>query len=346
MKYFSNIGSLADLKKQYRALAMKNHPDRGGDTQAMQQINAEFEKLFVIWEHRTDTTNTASGYEDDYSGATAKQYSEYVYNEYRWQGRNYKGQGPREVIEIVRKWLKETYPHYTFSARRYDYKSLFIVLLKADFTAFKPDSEVKVYKHINEYYIKTDKDITDRAKEVMLNVYDFVMSYNFDDSDSMTDYFHTNFYLNLAIGKSDCPYKIELPKLKGEKGTDVFTYPEGIAHKTIRQALGKACFSLYETRSYGKIIVLGENNQGEKGEHYFWPLSYSSVKTAQKRIDKLNAAGIKCKLTGRNGGYILFGGYTEATEAKLELERQEVFEAMKKRNETKNKERVAENAAL
>jgi curved DNA-binding protein CbpA len=35
MNYFKNIESFADLKKQYRALAFANHPDRGGNTLVM-----------------------------------------------------------------------------------------------------------------------------------------------------------------------------------------------------------------------------------------------------------------------------------------------------------------------
>jgi len=31
MTYFQNIQSLADLKKEYRRLAMLHHPDKGGD---------------------------------------------------------------------------------------------------------------------------------------------------------------------------------------------------------------------------------------------------------------------------------------------------------------------------
>ena len=49
MNYFQNINSLADLKKKYRRLAIDNHPDKGGSTETMQRINAEFEKLFVVW---------------------------------------------------------------------------------------------------------------------------------------------------------------------------------------------------------------------------------------------------------------------------------------------------------
>lgn len=84
--------------------------------------------------------------------------------------------------------------------------------MSADFEAFTRESG-KVQDHINHYNIERNPDLTDRAKEVMLNVCDFVMSYNFDDSDAMTDYFHTNFYLTLAIGSYRKPYKVELPKL-------------------------------------------------------------------------------------------------------------------------------------
>ena len=42
-------------------------------------------------------------------------------------------------------------------------------------------------------------------------------------------------------------------------------------------------------------------------------------------MDKLEKAGIRCKLTGNNGGYIEFLGYTPETEALLEKERQDVI---------------------
>ena len=45
MKYFANIKTLDELKAQYRRLAMQYHPDRGGSTEIMQQINSEYERL-------------------------------------------------------------------------------------------------------------------------------------------------------------------------------------------------------------------------------------------------------------------------------------------------------------
>lgn len=48
MKYFTNISTLDELKAAYRRLSMKHHPDRGGDTATMQEINAEHDELFEL----------------------------------------------------------------------------------------------------------------------------------------------------------------------------------------------------------------------------------------------------------------------------------------------------------
>ena len=48
MKYFNKPETLEELKRQYRELALKHHPDKGGDTQTMQSINNEYDELFKI----------------------------------------------------------------------------------------------------------------------------------------------------------------------------------------------------------------------------------------------------------------------------------------------------------
>lgn len=54
MTYFQNINSLVDLKKEYLRLALQHHPDKGGDTAIMQQVNIEFERLFEVWKGKPD----------------------------------------------------------------------------------------------------------------------------------------------------------------------------------------------------------------------------------------------------------------------------------------------------
>ena len=47
-KYFNGITTLEELKREYKRLAMANHPDRGGDLETMQQINAEYDIMFKL----------------------------------------------------------------------------------------------------------------------------------------------------------------------------------------------------------------------------------------------------------------------------------------------------------
>lgn len=332
MSYFKNIQNICELKKQYRQLAIANHPDKGGDTEVMQQINAEFTRLYAIWKDVVSPTHQTTGYETDYAGATAKEYTDYVRNEYRWMGSNYKGQHVTEIVELIRQWLKETYPRYKFSVRRENYNSIYIRLMQADFEAFTPESGVTTYKDINPYHIGSETELTDRAREVMENVCAFVQSYNFDDSDSMTDYFHTNFYLNLSIGTYRKPYKTELTKLRCCKGDEppVFKYPEGETHKAIRRALNGARFAFYDSKRAAGHMLLGRDSYDFEGKTHFWPNEYSSAKMAQKRIDKLLAAGIQCRLSGYNGGCIQFLGYMPDTQLALEKEREEYSAAYRK----------------
>lgn len=45
MEFFNNITNLEELKKEYRRLCMKYHPDLGGDEETMKRLNAEYEKI-------------------------------------------------------------------------------------------------------------------------------------------------------------------------------------------------------------------------------------------------------------------------------------------------------------
>ena len=45
-QFFKNVTTFEELKRQYKTLAFKFHPDRdGGSVQAMQRINAEYDEL-------------------------------------------------------------------------------------------------------------------------------------------------------------------------------------------------------------------------------------------------------------------------------------------------------------
>ena len=46
MNYFSNITTIEDLRKEYKRLAILNHPDKGGKLEDMQNINAQYDLAF------------------------------------------------------------------------------------------------------------------------------------------------------------------------------------------------------------------------------------------------------------------------------------------------------------
>ncbi len=53
MKYFNNVETLEELRKQYKELLKKYHPDNAnGSTEATQEINVEYERLFKLLKNR------------------------------------------------------------------------------------------------------------------------------------------------------------------------------------------------------------------------------------------------------------------------------------------------------
>ena len=46
--FFDSCQNLNELKATYKKLAMKHHPDMGGDVRTMQAINAEYDKTFAV----------------------------------------------------------------------------------------------------------------------------------------------------------------------------------------------------------------------------------------------------------------------------------------------------------
>ena len=64
MAYFNNITTLEQLRKQYRDLLKIHHPDNGGNVSQMQEINAEYDKLFKIFKDKHDSNTTGNNNSD------------------------------------------------------------------------------------------------------------------------------------------------------------------------------------------------------------------------------------------------------------------------------------------
>lgn len=62
--YFKNVQTLDELRKQYKDLLKKYHPDNGGSEEETKAINVEYERLFKILKDNHSRQNTADGNAD------------------------------------------------------------------------------------------------------------------------------------------------------------------------------------------------------------------------------------------------------------------------------------------
>lgn len=76
-RYFKNVNTLDELRRKYRELLKKHHPDNGGNVSDMQEVNAEYDRLFkVLKDRHEDRTaeSRADGSTDRRSSNTASAY--------------------------------------------------------------------------------------------------------------------------------------------------------------------------------------------------------------------------------------------------------------------------------
>ena len=251
MKYFKNVKSLEDLKSQFKTLARKNHPDAGGNAETMKEINCEYDALFPIWKDRHNIAEP-----QNQTTETADSNRRQFYTEFGWEGKNHKwGRDVAEVAKIVRAYVKEKYPTWKFSVRisRYSMgRSLSVDLLECPIQMYKPFADIydndsdhnKVFNKLyNNWLIPRDEahEKNGWSREEVETAYNaavekngfygirseafaaviddverFVKSYNFEDCDSMTDYYHVDFHF-LRVDTDHCKYVPKTARIKNSE---------------------------------------------------------------------------------------------------------------------------------
>lgn len=243
-KYFKNVKSLEDLKEQFKALARKNHPDAGGNLEAMKEINCEYDALFPIWKHRHNIEEPQNQTEETADSTRRK-----FYTEFGWEGSRHNwNRSLKDVAQIVRAYVKEKYPTYKFSVRT-EYASLcqelHVELKESPVEIYKTGEElteddktefwrkamhnnvfsldcwtdaelIAEYDRITAKHGNFYKVMNEVTKAVIEDVDAFVKSYNYEDCDGMIDYFHVDFYYFGCCENNGQNIKI-IPKTAGIK---------------------------------------------------------------------------------------------------------------------------------
>lgn len=89
MTYFRNVNTLEELRKQYKELLKQYHPDNAnGSTEATQEINAEYDRLFKVLKDKHESKQTDNGNNAQ---------SNYNANMYDWEN----DKALREVLEKI-----------------------------------------------------------------------------------------------------------------------------------------------------------------------------------------------------------------------------------------------------
>jgi len=110
-----------------------------------------------------------------------------------------------DIARKLREHVKRAHPGYKFSVRKDGAIAIRLSLVSGPAAPFADPA--KTHAQINPYRV-ADAGLTPEVQRVMDDVVGYLQSYNRDDSDAQTDYFDTNFYLDIQIGAWDRPYAV------------------------------------------------------------------------------------------------------------------------------------------
>ena len=241
---------------------MANHPDRGGSEEAMKAINAEYDRLYVIWVNREPEPLRPS--------ATAEQSRREFYTAWGWEGARYdRSLGTKDIAALVREYCKSHWNQWRFSVRCHfaSMCSEIRIELKGGpiecGTRSNDDFDRRWGVQTSYRYHDHDDRVDPMAEAVMKDVVEYCQSFNYDDSDGQIDYFDTNFYLFENVAGQD-EWKVTTKKAR-------ITAPTGESHPESAQVTEGVQVVVYSERALavvGNTKPIRETLKGLGGR--FW----------------------------------------------------------------------------
>ena len=126
-------------------------------------------------------------------------------------------------VAAIRKQLKAQLPEYKFSVKRDHTSSVTVAFMKgpafAEFEYMDRNGDnvagnINEYEQLNHYhaekfYGEENAAVINKVEKIIKTApfLEGVGDLWFDESDSMTDYFHTAYYFSIHVGKWDKPYQ-------------------------------------------------------------------------------------------------------------------------------------------
>ena len=169
-----------------------------------------------------------------------KEKATFNYTGHGWEGKNYNQDlSMKEIAKLIRQRLKKEIPSCKFSVRFENFSGgsgIDVCLMESRKIRIKrkieeipqeaieglgtyftreiiAERQKENYHQLNHFLDDWDEFswnngvfLTQEGHNLLKKAVAIVNSYNFNDSDGMLDYFHTNFYLHLELGRWDKPF--------------------------------------------------------------------------------------------------------------------------------------------
>lgn len=121
-------------------------------------------------------------------------------------------------VRAIRQQLKEAFPQLKFGVRKQHHSSVDITI-KAGTVDFSDITDEQGHAQINQYHLNRTGRHQKMFEKMLKIIHTAPASVPggrawFDDSDSMTDYFHTAFYYSISVGSWCDSYTCSKPKPK------------------------------------------------------------------------------------------------------------------------------------
>jgi len=105
----------------------------------------------------------------------------------------------KEEVKVIRNEIKKAFPAkdgWKFSVVTRNYSEVDVAIVQAP-----KEYGFEGHESINQYHIESNYN--EKQAEMLSKVYAIMSKEHWDESDSMTDYFHCAYYMSMSIGKWD-----------------------------------------------------------------------------------------------------------------------------------------------
>lgn len=261
----------------------------------------ENEDIEYVFKFRGNFSNNRLYKEPNYKVEPKKEET----SKYKFEGSNYDPNlSVKDITKIIKEQILKKYPNIKVSVTNRDYKSIIVTIKDFGFNPFKESfAKVSGSKTSDTFYSENEESVfVSKVKSIIKEIESLMESYNFDNSDSQSDYFHVNFYKTVTIdneqlfvsylpqsveGKQYLKYieadkQAKERKKENKKGNNIlFAYGDIILHTFRVRAIDK---SVKEVTA-PCIITKAPNGEARYSSYNFRSLKETTLENA-KELEK------------------------------------------------------------